>query len=74
MTLSQILEILGLTIAAAAGGAINAVAGGGTLVTFPALLFFGTPPVIANATSTLALALAVCARQRPGRRSCRRTA
>jgi uncharacterized membrane protein YfcA len=36
-------------------GAINAVAGGGTLVTFPALLFFGTPPIVANATSTLAL-------------------
>jgi uncharacterized protein len=48
-------EILGLMVAAVAGGAINAVAGGGTLVTFPALLFFGTPPVIANATSTLAL-------------------
>jgi len=55
MTLSQILEILGLMIAAAVGGAINAVAGGGTLVTFPALLFSGTPPVVANATSTLAL-------------------
>ena len=50
-------EILGLMLAAAAGGAINAVAGGGTLVTFPALLLFGTPPIIANATSTLALVL-----------------
>jgi uncharacterized protein len=50
-------EILGLVLAAAAAGAINAVAGGGTLVTFPALLLFGTPPVIANATSTLALVL-----------------
>ncbi len=50
-------EILGLVVAAAAGGAINAVAGGGTLVTFPALLFFGTPPIIANATSTLALVI-----------------
>ena len=50
-------EILGLTLAAAAGGAINAVAGGGTLLTFPTLLFFGTPPVIANATSTLALVI-----------------
>jgi uncharacterized protein len=50
-------EILGLVIAAAAGGAINAVAGGGTLVTFPALLLFGTPPVVANATSTLALVI-----------------
>jgi uncharacterized protein len=51
----SLTEILGLLAAAAAGGAINAVAGGGTLVTFPTLLFFGTPPVIANATSTLAL-------------------
>ena len=51
------LEILGLATAAAAGGAINAVAGGGTLVTFPTLLFFGTPPIIANATSTLALVI-----------------
>jgi len=48
-------EIMGLMAAAAAAGAINAVAGGGTLVTFPTLLLFGTPPVVANATSTLAL-------------------
>lgn len=48
-------EFVGLFLAATAGGAINAVAGGGTLVTFPTLLAFGTPPVIANATSTLAL-------------------
>jgi uncharacterized membrane protein YfcA len=53
----SVTEILGLTIAAVAGGAINAVAGGGTLVTFPALLIFGTPPIIANATSTLALVI-----------------
>lgn len=50
-------EILGLLTAAIAAGAINAVAGGGTLLTFPTLLFFGTPPIIANATSTLALTL-----------------
>jgi uncharacterized protein len=50
-------EMVGLLAAAVAGGAINAVAGGGTLVTFPTLLFFGTPPVIANATSTLALVI-----------------
>jgi uncharacterized membrane protein YfcA len=36
---------------------VNAIAGGGTLLTFPALLAFGTPPVIANATSTVALVL-----------------
>src|SRR5438046_3961599 len=50
-------EILGLVVAGAAGGAINAVAGGGTLVTFPMLLVFGTPPIVANATSTLALVI-----------------
>ncbi|HWN93945.1 MAG TPA: sulfite exporter TauE/SafE family protein [Methylomirabilota bacterium] len=48
-------EILCLAAAAMAAGAINAVAGGGTLITFPTLLFFRTAPVIANATSTLAL-------------------
>jgi len=53
----SLTEILGLMVAAVAGGAINAVAGGGTLVTFPALLLFGTPPIIANATSTLALVI-----------------
>jgi uncharacterized membrane protein YfcA len=50
-------EVLGLICAAIAGGAINAVAGGGTMVTFPTLLFFGTPPIVANATSTVALVL-----------------
>jgi uncharacterized membrane protein YfcA len=50
-----VMEILGLALVAMAAGAINAVAGGGTLLTFPTLLFFGTPSVIANATSTLAL-------------------
>src|SRR6185369_2980033 len=48
-------EIISLAVAAGAAGMINAVAGGGTLITFPALLFFGTPPLSANATSTLAL-------------------
>ena len=36
-------------------GMINSVAGGGTLVTFPALLWAGNSPIIANATSTVAL-------------------
>jgi len=44
-----------LAVAAAAAGVVNAVAGGGTLITFPALTFVGTPKIIANATSTLAL-------------------
>lgn len=46
----------GLLIGAAAlGGALNAVAGGGSFFTFPALIFVGVPPVPANATSALAL-------------------
>jgi len=44
-----------LFFAAAVGGGINAVAGGGSFVAFPALLFTGVPPVPANATNTLAL-------------------
>jgi uncharacterized membrane protein YfcA len=51
-------EIAGLVLAGAAAGAVNAIAGGGTLITFPALLAIGTPPVIANATSTVALLVA----------------
>src|SRR5882672_8135917 len=41
--------------AAFLAGAINAVAGGGTLVSFPALVGLGLPSVIANATSTVAI-------------------
>jgi uncharacterized membrane protein YfcA len=44
-----------LFAAAAIGGAINSVAGGGSFVAFPALLFAGVPPVPANATNTIAL-------------------
>jgi uncharacterized protein len=36
-------------------GAMNAVAGGGSFVSFPALVFAGLPPVVANASSTVAL-------------------
>ncbi|MCX6903746.1 MAG: sulfite exporter TauE/SafE family protein, partial [Verrucomicrobia bacterium] len=49
------MEIIALTAAGAAAGLVNAVAGGGTLITFPALLAFGTPSITANATNTLAL-------------------
>jgi uncharacterized membrane protein YfcA len=44
-----------LVLAAVAAGAVNAIAGGGTLITFPSLLAFGVPSVTANATSTVAL-------------------
>lgn len=41
--------------AAVAAGAINALAGGGTLITFPILLALGVPPITANVTNTVAL-------------------
>lgn len=44
-----------LFLAAAGGGALNSVAGGGSFLTFPTLLFMGVPAVTANATSTVAL-------------------
>src|SRR5205814_7014205 len=45
-----------LLIAAALGaGLMNSVAGGGSFLTFPALVFTGVPSIIANATSTVAL-------------------
>ncbi len=47
---------LALLLAAAFGaGALNAVAGGGSFLTLPALVFTGLPPVLANATGTVAL-------------------
>jgi uncharacterized membrane protein YfcA len=50
------LTYLGLCLAALAAGAINSIAGGGTLLTFPALqLLAGVPDVLANGTSTVAL-------------------
>ena len=42
-------------LAAVAGGAVNALAGGGTLITFPMLTAVGIPAVAANVTNTVAL-------------------
>ena len=42
-------------IAAAAAGLVNALAGGGTLISFPALVALGVPEVVANVTNTVAL-------------------
>ncbi|HEY0455445.1 MAG TPA: sulfite exporter TauE/SafE family protein [Verrucomicrobiae bacterium] len=53
----SLVEALTLAAAAGAAGVVNAVAGGGTMITFPSLLFFGTPGIVANATSTLALVI-----------------
>lgn len=51
----DLLQLLILFLAAAAAGAINAVAGGGSFISFPALLLAGVPPIAANATNTTAL-------------------
>ncbi|WP_250508344.1 MULTISPECIES: sulfite exporter TauE/SafE family protein [unclassified Caballeronia] len=48
------LELTVLLVAGLFGGVINAVAGGGSFVTLPALMFFNVPPTIANATSAIA--------------------
>jgi uncharacterized membrane protein YfcA len=44
-----------LFFAAAIAGVLNALAGGGSFISFPALLFIGVPAVEANATNTVAL-------------------
>ena len=44
-----------LFFVAFAGGALNSVAGGGSFLTFPTLLYAGVTPVVANATSALAM-------------------
>lgn len=49
------LDYFFAALAALAAGAINALAGGGTLITFPVLTFLGVPAVSANVTNTVAL-------------------
>jgi len=49
------LQILALVAAALGAGAMNAMAGGGTILTYPTLVFLGMPAIAANATSTVAL-------------------
>ena len=44
-----------LATAAFLAGAVNAIAGGGSFFTFPALVFTGVPSIIANASSSVAL-------------------
>ncbi len=53
--MSQLLPSVLLFIAAAIGGTINSVAGGGSFITLPSLIFTGIAAKTANATSTVAL-------------------
>lgn len=50
--LSSLAFVLAMSVAA---GGVNALAGGGTFFTFPALVSVGVPPVVASATSTAAV-------------------
>ena len=54
MVLSPFEYVL-IILAAMAAGMVNALAGGGTLITFPTLTFIGLPAVSANVTNTVAL-------------------
>ncbi len=48
-------EILAILAAAVGAGAINAVVGSGSLITFPTLIAFGIPPVVANVSNNIGL-------------------
>ncbi len=50
-----VLEFTMIGLAAVAGGLVNALAGGGTLITFPMLTAVGVPPITANVTNMVAL-------------------
>ena len=52
MDVSRVLVLLGAGVLA---GAMNSIAGGGTIVTFPSLIISGLSSIVANATSTIAL-------------------
>jgi len=52
MTLSNALLLFGAAVIA---GLMNSVAGGGSFIAFPSLIFTGVPPIPANATNTVAL-------------------
>jgi uncharacterized protein len=49
------LELVAVGAAGIAAGGINAIVGSGTLITFPVLLAFGYPPVIANVSNNVGL-------------------
>lgn len=55
------MSLLLLVPVAFCAAVMNAVAGGGSFLTFPALMFAGIPPVVANASSTVALSPAAFA-------------
>jgi len=67
----SVFDILVLVFAGFAAGGMNALAGGGTFFSFPALLAVGLPPITANATNAVALWPASLAAAWAGRASLR---
>ena len=53
--MSDHMVLVSAFLAALAAGFINSIAGGGTLISFPVLVWMGIPPVAANVTNTIAL-------------------
>src|SRR6201989_1967427 len=53
--MTEISRVLIAATAAFLAGGINSVAGGGTLISFPVLVWLGLPSITANATSTVAI-------------------
>lgn len=50
----MIFDVILLFLAGFFAGVLNSIAGGGSFITFPALIFVGIPPIMANATNTFA--------------------
>jgi len=55
MATVDVFHIVGAFLAAFLAGAVNSVAGGGTMITFPVLIVLGLPPIIANTTNTVGI-------------------
>ncbi len=51
----DLVQAVAIVIAGLAAGTINTIVGSGSLITFPTLLFFGYPPIVANVSNTLGL-------------------
>ena len=55
--MDSILEIILLIVVGFVAGAINTLAGGGSLLTLPILIFMGLPPGVANGTNRIAIVI-----------------
>lgn len=51
----SVFELAGLSLAGIFAGFINVVAGGGSLITLPLMIFLGLPPVVANGTNRIGI-------------------